>query len=116
MSALVHFPITFAMVADLQEPVFRIVPFPALRALHVTAPRSPMTVVIFCDSEGRAATARHEKHLEGRGATVSHYGHTRSTIRLRQPPMGFFSVCWLAALSSAGEATWESPLHIHLQQ
>jgi hypothetical protein len=63
--AVIYFPVPGALITDLQQAVFRIVPLAAGRALQIPAPGRAFPIVVFGNSEGRAATARHEEELEG---------------------------------------------------
>src|ERR1700683_4548163 len=65
-SALIHFPVALAVVAELQQPVFRIVPLVAAWADQVAAPGCASVVVFFGDGKSGAATAWHEKHIQPR--------------------------------------------------
>jgi hypothetical protein len=61
-SDLIHFPVTFAVVPHLQQPVLRIVPLAAVRTQKIPAPGCALAIVIVGDSKGCAAAARHQKH------------------------------------------------------
>jgi hypothetical protein len=53
-----------ALIINPQQPVLRIMPLPTLWAAHISPQRCPVPVIVFCDCERRAATARHQKHVE----------------------------------------------------
>ena len=61
-SAPIHFPIPFAVVSDLQQSVFRIMPLPASRTHQISTPTRARAIVIFRHRKGRPAAARNEKH------------------------------------------------------
>jgi len=65
------------MKSHLQKAVFGVVPLLASGADQVTAPGSTLAIVVFGDSEGRAAAARDEEHAEG-----SFDGRTRGGVVL----------------------------------
>jgi hypothetical protein len=71
-SALVHFPIALAVIADLQEPVFRVVPLAAVGTGQIPAPSRTLAVVVFGHREGCATTAGHEVHLEALWVGLGH--------------------------------------------
>src|ERR1700685_696399 len=60
--ASIDFPKTFTVITDFQQPVLGIVPFTALWANHISAPRCAAAGVIRGHSKGRAATAWHQEH------------------------------------------------------
>ncbi len=60
--ALIHFPITLAVIPHLQQPVFRIVTLAAAGANQVPAPVRALVIVVLRDCERRAATAGNQKH------------------------------------------------------
>ena len=61
---LIYLPIPFALVAELQQAVFRVVPLAALGTLQIPAPSCSLAIVVFGNGKGSPATAGDEKHLE----------------------------------------------------
>jgi hypothetical protein len=59
----IDLPISFALVADLQQTVLGIVPLFAIGALQVAAPCCSLVVVVFGNCEGSPATAGDNEHL-----------------------------------------------------
>jgi len=67
-STLIHLPITLAVIANLQQPILRIVPLAAVGANQIAAPGCAEVIVVFSDRESRPATAGDQKHSRRRGA------------------------------------------------
>jgi hypothetical protein len=59
---LLNLPITIALIAKLEQPVFGIVPLVALWTLQIAAPTCAFAITIFGDCEGCATAARYEVH------------------------------------------------------
>jgi hypothetical protein len=71
--ALIYLPISFALITDLQQAIFRIMPFAALGAFQIAAPRGPLTIIVFGDDECSPATARDQEHFYRRGIGLGHF-------------------------------------------
>jgi hypothetical protein len=63
LSTLVYLPISGALVAELQQTVFGVMPFAAPGAFQVAAPGGSLAIVIFGNGKCGPATARDEVHL-----------------------------------------------------
>lgn len=71
-SAIIYFPITFTVIAEMKKPVLRIMPFTASWTFEITAPRCSLAVVILRNGKRCPATARDEKHFKLLGFVLSH--------------------------------------------
>ena len=69
---LIYRPISTALIPDLQQPVFRIVPLFTIRTLQVSAPGGPLTIIILGDGEGSPAAAGNQEHLYRLGISLGH--------------------------------------------
>lgn len=98
-SALVHLPITFAVVANSEQPVLGVMPLAALRADQIPAPRGSLPIIIFCNRKCRSATAGHQKHTQRHrtgGPTL------RAEFHFPPPfPSRSSCACWIAESSFA---------------
>src|SRR5579862_1762752 len=63
-SATIHAPKSLAMIAKLQQAIFRVVALSAVGTHQETAPLGSMTIVLLGNSKAGSATARDEKHSE----------------------------------------------------
>jgi|SRR5438067_2783996 len=63
-SAVVHLPITFALKAELQDPVFGIVALAANRTYQKGPEMSALAIVILSDGKSRSTTAGNQEHRE----------------------------------------------------
>jgi hypothetical protein len=65
--AFIDLPVSLALIAELQQTVFRIVPFAALRTLQIAAPCGSLAIIIFGHGECCPTTAGDKEHLERLG-------------------------------------------------
>jgi hypothetical protein len=61
-SALVHLPVSFAVIAKVQQAIFGVVSLAAYRTDQIAAPRRALPVIILSNRECRAATAGNQQH------------------------------------------------------
>ena len=61
---LIDRPIAFSLIAKLQQSILGVVTLRATGTLQIAAPGRALTIVVFGNGEGSAATAGDEKHLE----------------------------------------------------
>jgi hypothetical protein len=66
--AVIHLPITLAVISKTQHAVPGIMELAAPGTFQITAPSGAVMIVVFSDRKRRAATAGHEKHLQARSA------------------------------------------------
>jgi hypothetical protein len=60
-STLVHLPVALAVIANLQQPILRIVSLAAVGTNQITAPGCAAVIVVFRDRERRPAAAWNQK-------------------------------------------------------
>jgi hypothetical protein len=65
-STLIDGPISWTMVANLQQAILGIVPLAAMRAGEIAAPGCALAIVVLGDGKRRAAATGHEIHLQAR--------------------------------------------------
>ena len=107
-SALIHLPISCALIAELQQAVLGVMPFAAVGTLQITAPRCSLAIIVFGNSERGPATARDQVHLESLFVGL---GHVRVKYTNRRQ-----HVVILSGIHAFACERWdgvEGPLHAH---
>jgi len=80
-SAIIHLPVAFALIADLEKPIFWVVPLLAVGAFQIAAPGGSLAIVVFSDRESRPAAAGNHKHLERLVVAGGHFASIQRTPR-----------------------------------
>ena len=62
--AIIHLPVAFALIADLEKPILRVVPFLTTGAFQIATPGGSLAIVVFRDGESSATAAGDEEHLQ----------------------------------------------------
>jgi len=69
----IYFPISFALITDLQQTVLRVVALLAIGTFQIAAPGCSLTIVVFRDREGGSTAAGDDEHFEPLVVRLGHF-------------------------------------------